>query len=441
MGLGRSGRAAAEALAGLGAHVCVYDARADEEKRLWASRLGVGISFGERPESVKGFDIVVVSPGVPPDKDFIREAREDGAEVTGELELAYRCGRGKYIAITGTNGKTTTTSLTGEIFRAAGLKTEVAGNIGVAVVGRAMEADDDTYLITECSSFQLETTDKFKPRISAILNITPDHLDRHRTMENYALAKAKIFANQSADEYFVYNEDDELTRRVAETCRAVKVPFSRKKELSFGAFVKDGNIVVRDSGSAGGADIAICGADGIKMPGLHNLENALAAAAIAYFSGIDAHVIGDTLRSFSGVAHRIEDCGVRAGVRYINDSKGTNPDAAVRAVLSFENIILIAGGYDKGARYDELIESFYGRVKALVLMGATAGKIRSAAEKAGFSDIYMAGTMKEAVETASRLSRPGDTVLLSPACASWDMYDNFEDRGDDFKKCVNALEL
>jgi UDP-N-acetylmuramoylalanine--D-glutamate ligase len=436
IGLGRSGKAAAEALVNMGAEVDVYDGNEDFEKREWAKNIGAEASFGERPVNVKGYDLLVLSPGVPTDKEFIKEAEADGAEVIGELELAYRYGNGKYIAITGTNGKTTTTTLVGEIFKAAGKPTEVVGNIGVAVMTKAMDADESTYMVTECSSFQLDTTVNFEPQISALLNITPDHLDRHKTMENYALAKAKVFANQNSDEYLVYNDDDEIVKELVKNCNAKLIPFSRKRELDCsGAYIKSGNIVVRDRKFI----FVVCRADALKIPGLHNLENALAAAAIAYYSGIEIDVITKVLKTFKGVPHRIEDCGNVNGVKYINDSKGTNPDAAIKAVISFNNIVLIAGGYDKGASFDEFVSGFDGRVKELVLLGATAPKIKEAAEKAGFTNIHMVKDMKEAVKLSSELAVPGDTVLLSPACASWDMYKKFEDRGDDFRNCVKEL--
>ena len=436
IGLGRSGKAGAEALVKMGAEVDVYDGNEDIEKVEWAASIGAEASFGERPANVKGYDMLVLSPGVPKDRDYVLEAEADGAEIIGELELAYRYGNGSYYAITGTNGKTTTTTLVGEIFKAAGLPTEVVGNIGVAVMTRAMDVSPETCMITECSSFQLDTTKEFKPVISALLNVTPDHLDRHKTMENYAHAKARVFANQGPDEYFVYNDDDELVKSLTKECRARLIPFSSRRELTTsGAYVKGGDIVVRDRKFI----FVICRADALKIPGQHNLENALAAAAIAYFAGIKIDVIAHVLKTFKGVEHRIEDCGTVNGVKYINDSKGTNPDAAIKAVLSFRNIILIAGGYDKGASFDEFIAGFDGRVKSLVLMGVTAPKIREAAEKAGFKDIHMVKDMKEAVKTSTELASEGDTVLLSPACASWDMYKKFEDRGDDFRNCVKAL--
>lgn len=435
IGLGRSGTAAAETLIRAGAKVDVYDAKGDDEKKAWADSIGAGACFGERPENVGSYDLMVLSPGVPTEKDFVKEARDKGVEVIGELELAYRTGRGIYIAITGTNGKTTTTTLVGEIFRRAGAKTEVVGNIGKAVTGVAMDVDDDTYMITECSSFQLETTNTFRPAVSAILNITPDHLDRHKTMEDYMLAKAKVFDNQADDEFFVYNDDDELCKKASMMCRAIPVPFSRQHELDFGAYVKDGRIVIAD----GVGIVDICGADELKIPGLHNLENALAAAAIAYFGGVGAGPIGDELRSFKGVEHRIEDCGTVNGVKYINDSKGTNPDAAIKAVQAFHDIILIAGGYDKGAEFDEFIGGFEGRVKAMITLGVTAPKIEAAAEKAGFKAVYRVEDMAGAVQKAASIAVEGDTVLLSPACASWDMYTSYEVRGRDFKARVEEL--
>ena len=435
VGLGRSGRAAAELLHGMGAGVELYDAKSSEGGIALAEELQVPVSFGERPERVTGMDMVVMSPGVPVEQSFVKEAAADGAEIIGELELAYRYGHGNYVAITGTNGKTTTTTLVGEIFREAGRDACLAGNIGIPVASQAAEAGEDTWLITECSSFQLETIRDFRPKVSAILNVTPDHLDRHGTMENYAAAKARVYMNQTPDDYFVYNIEDDIVRNLAEQCPARRVPFSRVRELDQGAYVLDGDIVIRDQEGIH----RVCGASELRIPGPHNLENALAAAAMSYFAGISPEDIARTLRSFRGVAHRIEDCGTVNGVRYINDSKGTNPDAAIKAVLSFEDIILIAGGYDKGASYDEFIGAFEGRVKTLILMGVTAPKIRAAAEKAGFTDIIDVTDMKEAVEKAAEIAVAGDTVLLSPACASWGMYPNFEVRGDDFRDCVHAL--
>lgn len=443
IGMGRSGIAATKALLERGAAVAVQDSKTkdqmDPEFAAYLEANKVEEYLGSVPEDMSGFDILVLSPGVPPGLGFIREAAESGAEIIGELELAYRLGSGKYIAITGTNGKTTTTTLVGEIYKASGRETHVAGNIGVAVISKAMEASENSWLVTETSSFQMETIDRFHPVMSAILNLTPDHLDRHGSMENYGRAKAAVFKNQTEDEYCVLNYDDKACFALAERegCNATVVPFSRKEELAFGAFVQDGKIVIKDQD---GAVVTICGADELRIPGSHNLENALAAAAIAYFGGIGKDVIAEVFRTFEGVEHRVEACGEIHGVRFVNDSKGTNPDAAIKAIEAMkESIILIAGGYDKGSTYDALIGAFGDSVKTLILMGATAPKIRAAAEEAGFTDIIVADDMEDCVAKAFGTAEPGDTVLLSPACASWDMYDNFEQRGDHFKSCVRSL--
>ena len=435
VGLGKSGRAAADMLYACGARTDLYDAAKSEAAIKLAETGDARISFGDRPSNVKGYDLLVLSPGVPPEKDFVKEAAEDGAEIIGELELAYRYGRGKYIAITGTNGKTTTTTLTYEIYKEGGFHAELAGNIGIPVASRAMYSFDDTYLITECSSFQLETIKDFRPSVSAILNITPDHLDRHKTMENYMAAKARIFENQTSEDYFVYNADDEKTAALVERCPAKPFPFSSSKQMKEGAFVKDGNVVI----CSGGEETVICGIGEIPIPGEHNLQNVLAASAMAYCSGVAPEKIASAIRKFKGVEHRMEDCGTINGVRYVNDSKGTNPDASSKAVCSYENVILIAGGYDKKSSFDEFTSLFKDRVKALILIGVTAPQIRESAEKNGFTQIYDAAGMKEAVSLSAELAEPGDTVLLSPACASWDMYPNFEVRGRDFKNYVNEL--
>ena len=440
IGMGKSGIAAAEALLAAGHTVTVYDKknREDLPSGLAASLEGKGAipCFGHDPEAPEQFDQVIMSPGVPVELPFVQAAKAGGAEIIGELELAYRMGKGNYAAITGTNGKTTTTALTGEIFKAAGRKTEVVGNIGVAVVTKALEADEDTWLVTECSSFQLDTTETFRPHVSALLNLTPDHLDRHKTFQNYADAKGKIFASQTAEDYFVVNADDAPSMEQAAKCKATVVPFSRKQELDFGCFVQDGNVVIRTKNETA----IICEAKDIYIPGNHNLENALAASAVAYFAGIEPAVIAETLKTFRGVEHRMEYAGSVKGVRFVNDSKGTNPDAAIKALEAIKGgILLIAGGYDKGSTYEEFIAAFGGKVKALLLMGKTAPKIKETAEKAGFSPIYMLKDMEECTRTALELAEEGDTVLLSPACASWDMYSCFEERGEDFKNRAKAL--
>ncbi|MDR0852380.1 MAG: UDP-N-acetylmuramoyl-L-alanine--D-glutamate ligase [Clostridiales Family XIII bacterium] len=442
VGMGRSGKAALNVMSMADAEISVYDARDVEwdEPALQQkiADLGVTTFFNGIPVPDRAWDFVILSPGVNPAQAFIDKALSHGATLTGDLELAYELGSGKFIGITGTNGKTTTTTLTGEIFKNAGVDSIVTGNIGKPTVTAALSARADTVLITEISSFQLETARTFRPKISAMLNLTPDHLDRHGTMENYAAAKAKIFENQEADDVFVYNFDDKAVHAMAESCSAELFPFSRKEQLAKGAFVRDGRIVL----SGGGADavIDLIAADALRIPGMHNLENALAAAAIAYKAGIDPAVIAQTLKAFRGVAHRMELCGHIDDVRYVNDSKGTNPDAAIKALEAVDtDIVLIAGGYDKHTDFREFINAFDGKVKHLILLGETAKQIRDAAESVGFTEISDCGDLSECVILAHEIASPGDTVLLSPACASWDMYANFEERGEHFKQCVADL--
>lgn len=444
VGMGRSGIAAVKALVNAGAVVSVQDSKErdgmDQDFLEYLADNQVKEYFGCKPDDMKNFDMLVLSPGVPPTLDFVQEAAGAGAEIIGELELAYRMGNGRYVAITGTNGKTTTTTLVGEIYKEANIRSYVVGNIGVAVISKAMAAEKDSWLVTEVSSYQLETVHEFHPVVSAILNLTEDHMNRHKTMENYGRAKAAVFKNQTEGEYCILNYDDKLCFSLAEKygCKATVVPFSRLGELDFGAFIKEGYIIIRDQD---GSEITICRAEELQIPGTHNLENALAAAAIAYFGGISPEVIGKTLREFKGVEHRIENCGEVSGVRFVNDSKGTNPDAAIKAIEAMkENIILIAGGYDKGSTYETFVDAFEGRVKALILMGVTAPKIKATAEAAGFTNITMCENMEECVNSAYEQAQPGDVVLLSPACASWGMYLNYEIRGEHFKECVRKLD-
>jgi UDP-N-acetylmuramoylalanine--D-glutamate ligase len=441
VGMGRSGKAALEALSGTGAKLSAQDSQdashMDEEFLEFLREGHVATYFGSTPDDMSVFDMLVLSPGVPPQLDFIREAASEGAEIIGELELAYRMTDAHFAAITGTNGKTTTTTLAGEIFKAAGRKTSVVGNIGNPVVTEAVSADSDSWMVTEVSSFQLETTRDFRPEVSAILNLTPDHLNRHKTMKAYGDAKARIAVNQSPEEYLIINRDDEAAMELARQSRATVVPFSRKAALEAGAFLQGRDIVIKDFG---GTIHHICSRDDLRIIGDHNVENVLAAAALCYYAGIDEDVIGNAVRAFPGVEHRIEFCGTRDGVDYYNDSKGTNVDAAVIALKALENnIILIAGGDGKAQDFTDLAAHLDGAVTALVLLGRDAPLIEEAARKAGFTDIFTCGSMEECVRKASELARSGDKVLLSPACASWDMYPNYEVRGRHFKDCVRDI--
>ncbi|MBE5035791.1 UDP-N-acetylmuramoyl-L-alanine--D-glutamate ligase [Gallibacter intestinalis] len=442
VGLGRSGRASIEALAGKVKRLALQDSKeerdiSDEDMKFLKDK-GVECHFAHVPEDVIDFDMLVLSPGVPPAVAFVQEAKNAGAEIIGELELAYRCGSGHFIAITGTNGKTTTTTLVGEILANAGRDTRVVGNIGNPVVTEALNSTEDTWMVTETSSFQLETIKDFKPQVSAILNLTPDHMDRHKTMENYGKAKARIMENQSEGDYVVINFDDKQSLALISGTKAKVVPFSRLEPLKFGAFVKDDRIVVINEEEN---LVDICGKDELLIPGSHNLENALAAVAMAYFAGVSVEIIAKTLREFGGVEHRLEPSGEINGVKFVNDSKGTNTDAAIKAIEAVDGpIVLIAGGYDKNADYGDFIDSFGDKVKQVVMMGATAGKIKAAAEKKGYQNTIIVKDMEACVREAFRVAEPGDTVLLSPACASWDMYNSFEERGRDFKECVNKLK-
>ena len=441
VGLGKSGKAAARALNNAGAKVTVQDSatadKLDTQFLQYMKNEGIQSFLGSIPEDMTAYDMLVLSPGVPPSQKHIETAREAGIEIIGELELAYRLGEGNFIAITGTNGKTTTTTLVGEIFKASGRNTAVAGNIGSPVVTEAVDSTEDDWLVTEVSSFQLETAICFRPVVSAILNLTPDHLNRHGTMEAYGAAKARVAANQTEEDYMIVNLDDEKALALSKDTKAKVVPFSRKQKLEFGAYLDGSKIIVKD---VDGTEHFICYRKDLKIIGDHNVENVLAAAAIAYFAGIDVEVISSSIKEFPGVEHRIEYCGSVDGVEYYNDSKGTNVDAAVIAIKALgEGIILIAGGDGKSQDFVPLAEHFSGAVDALVLLGRDAPVIEEAARKTGFTNIYNCKDMPECVRKSAEIARPGEKVLLSPACASWDMYANFEQRGKHFKQCVKEL--
>lgn len=440
-GMGKSGVAVMDALLQLKSEIYPYDSK--EESQIskdivdLAAQHHLTTFFGREPEDLSYFDLLVLSPGIPLNIPLVKRAMEAEIEVIGELELAYRLSSGIFIGITGTNGKTTTTALVGEMFNNAEKASYVVGNIGVAAISKALEATKETYMITEVSSFQLETISQFKPAVSAVLNITQDHLNRHKTMENYAKAKAKIYQNQNKNDYFIVNYDNKNALELQKECPATVVPFSRKKTLDFGCFVKNNHIVIRDEA---GNTVNICPVDEVALPGPHNLENALAATTIAFFTGVSQQVIEKTLKSFIGVEHRIEYVDTINGIRFINDSKATNPDSAIKAVEAMEtDTILIAGGMDKGSEFAELINTFNGKIKAMVVLGETANKIKKTAEENGFNDTIIKENLEESVLQAFEIAETGDTILLSPACASWDMYPNYEIRGQHFKDCVLGL--
>jgi UDP-N-acetylmuramoylalanine--D-glutamate ligase len=436
-GFGRSGRAALRALDGIAGRIAVYDAK-EPGRGEPSAEYYFG---GSVPPKQERFDYVVLSPGVPPQIPAVANATSAGAQLTGDLELAYHLEKGRYVAITGTNGKTTTTALTGEIWRAAGIASEVTGNIGTPVIESALEAPDGCEFITEVSSFQLETIGEFRPYIAAFLNLTPDHLDRYGRMEAYGAAKARIFMNQKSSDFLVLNADDAGVMAIAERAYAEgfesrKVLFSRRGRVENGAFAEDGRIYLARNGAAR----FLLDAAELIIPGSHNLENALSAAAMAACAEIPDEVIVAALRSFKGVAHRMELIDIICEVRFVNDSKGTNTDASQKAIDAVDGaIILIAGGYDKQADFSEFIRGFGSKVKHLILLGETAERFADTAKREGFTDYTIVADMDEAVERAQGLAKPGYTVLLSPASASWDQYDNFEQRGDHFRALVQKL--
>ncbi|HEX3032175.1 MAG TPA: UDP-N-acetylmuramoyl-L-alanine--D-glutamate ligase [Bacillota bacterium] len=438
VGMARSGVAAARFLQEKGALVTITDAKNREAVEPLATQLeeqGIWLALGSYPE-ISGFQLVVTSPGVPLTVPPIQAAYQAKVPVIGEIELAYRFAKAPLVAITGTNGKTTTTTLIGEMFRTSGTRVCVAGNIGLPLVQEIENCPQDSVVVVEVSSFQLETIDTFRPKASLLLNITPDHLDRHGTLENYAGAKARIMENQQATDFTVLNYDDSLVAAMAPETKGQVIFFSRTHTLTKGVFVRDDQVVIAD----GSVEIPVLPAAQIRIPGAHNLENALGAVAVGWAMGLSPEVMAATLKEFPGVAHRLEFVGEVAGVRYINDSKGTNPDASIKALEAYrEPIVLIAGGYDKGSDFTEFAEKMVGRVRSLVVVGQVAEKVAQAAAKVGITDIVRAQTFPQTVELAARKARPGDIVLLSPACASWGMFNNFEERGDLFRQLVKAL--
>ena len=399
----------------------------------------LGTLEGDRKgELLDKLSLVVMSPGVPTDLPIVNEMREKGLPIWGEIELAYVFGKGDVLAITGTNGKTTTTSLLGEIMKNYAQSSFVVGNIGNPYTSIALQTREDSVIVAEMSSFQLETIQTFRPRVSAILNITPDHLNRHHTMEAYIEAKENIAKNQTPEDICVLNYEDEETRKMADEFQASVLFFSSKHKLEQGIYLDGEDIVYKPEKEKEGT--VICKTGELQILGVHNYENVMAAVAMAAAYGVDLDVIRKSVLAFKGVEHRIEYVAEKNGVVYYNDSKGTNPDAAIKGIQAMNRpTVLIGGGYDKDSAYDEWIDSFDGKVKKLVLLGATRDKIAETARAHGFEEIVMADTFEEAFAKCVENAKPGDAVLLSPACASWGMFKNYEERGDKFKELVNNL--
>ena len=445
VGTGKSGIAATQLLVKTGKRPVLFDSNAELDKDEILGKLSlsedekkqVEIVLGDlTEEEKKALSGVVLSPGVPTDTEFVNDLRDRGLPISGEIELAFEQEKGAVLAITGTNGKTTTTTLLGEIMKATGRKTFVVGNIGNPYTLEAEETDADSVTVAEISSFQLETIHTFRPRVSAILNITPDHLNRHHTMENYVKAKQDITMNQTKEDYCVLNAEDPYTDAFLKTCPATVILFSSQRELADGYFYADECIYK----AVQGKKQKLMNIHEMRLLGMHNVENVMAAIAMADAYGVDMEVILGVVRDFKAVEHRIEYVKTVRGVDYYNDSKGTNPDAAIKGIGAMvKPTYLIGGGYDKQSEYDEWIESFGGKVRKLVLLGQTREKIADCAQKHGFTDYIFVDDLQQAVDYCAEHAKEGEAVLLSPACASWGMFPNYEVRGKMFKDMVNAL--
>lgn len=442
-GTGKSGINAGKLLLEKGAEIVFYDDNVSLDitklLSLFEDAERISVVLGEVNEKIlSNIDLMVISPGVPVDSDVANAVRDARIPIWSEIELAYHAGAGHLAAITGTNGKTTTTSLVGEIFAAYTDNSFTVGNIGIPYTEVALQMNEDSYTVAEVSSFQLETIVDFRPHVSAVLNVTPDHLNRHYTMENYASVKLDVCKNQKEEDYLILNYDDELTRAMAKDKRvkARVVFFSRLHNLEEGICLQDDAIVIRENGT----ETKVIDTKDLILLGGHNLENYMAGIGVAHYMGIPMEIIVSDVKTFKGVAHRIEFVKEVNGVAYYNDSKGTNPDAAIKGIQAMNRkTLLIGGGYDKGVAFDDWIKAFDGKVKKLVLLGQTAHMIADTAAKYGFTEVAFAEDLKQAVELCFEAAEPGDAVLLSPACASWGMFDNYEQRGDMFKEFVNEL--
>ena len=441
-GLGKSGIGAAKLLYEAGAQPVLFDENVKLDVAGLREKTGFGdgltVVLGEVPGALLGeLSLAVLSPGIPADAPFVEALRAAGILIWGEVELAWHFGKGSVLAITGTNGKTTTTTLLGEIMKAYQESVFVVGNIGTPYTQEAPKMREDSVTVAEISSFQLETAVAFHPHISAILNITPDHLNRHHTMENYAAVKQSIAKNQTKEDFCVLNYTDARLRKFAKSVAARVIWFSSGAKPERGYYL-DKEVICRDMGD--GREELLHVRD-MNLLGVHNYENVMAAIAMASTYGVPTETILSVVKSFRAVEHRIEYVATKRGVVYYNDSKGTNPDAAIQAIRAMRwPTVLIGGGYDKGSAYDEWIEAFDGKVKLLVLIGQTREAIADCARKHGMEAVVLADSFEEAMELCVGNAQPGDAVLLSPACASWGMFPNYEVRGQMFKEYVNGIE-
>lgn len=441
IGSGLSGISAAELLVRANEMPVLFDSNeklsAEEIGKKLSGDTTVEIYTGSLPSEVsEQIETLVLSPGVAIDSAFVNEFRKRGVKISGEIELAYTYEKGRLLAVTGTNGKTTTTALLGAIMQDYFQTVFVVGNIGNPYTRTVLDTMEQSVTVAEISSFQLETIERFHPRVSAILNITPDHLNRHHTMEQYIIEKEKIAGNQTKEDTVVLNYEDAVTREFGAITSARPVYFSSARRLEEGFYLSGDMICMRRSNE----ETRLLSVSELQIIGRHNVENAMAAIAMADAFGVPLASIVASVKRFKAVAHRIEFVAQKDGVVYYNDSKGTNVDAAIKGIQAMtRKTCLIGGGYDKDADYDEWIEAFDGKVKKLVLIGATAEKIAACANKHGFLDYVFASGMEEAVRICAENAKSGDAVLLSPACASWGMFENYEQRGDLFKELVKKL--
>ena len=440
-GSGKSGIGAADLLKKVGAEVTIYDGndKLKEEDVLnkLENKEDVKVILGELEDSViNEVDLMVLSPGIAIDAPFVLKVKEAGVPIWGEVELAYVIGKGKLAAITGTNGKTTTTALVGEIMANYYDKVDVVGNIGNPYTTTAFDSTDDTVTVAEISSFQLETIHTFRPDVSAVLNITPDHLNRHYTMECYTDVKMSIAKNQDNNQPIILNYEDPILREYSSKLTNKIIWFSSKQKVNPGVYLDGKNIMYTD----GEKETFVTTTEDTTLVGIHNVENIMAAIAISINMDVPVDIIRETIRKFKAVPHRIEYVETINDVIYYNDSKGTNTDASIKAIEAMSRpTILIAGGYDKKVSFDDWAEAFGDKVKCLVLLGQTADQIAETVKKHGFTNIIFTESLKEAVDECAKNANPGDAVLLSPACASWGMFDNYEQRGDMFKEYVRAM--
>lgn len=443
-GSGISGIGAAKLLLQAGKNVVLYDGNEKLDAEALKEKIGVegnlSVVLGEMTETLASkAEYCVISPGISLEVPFVSVLRQANVPIWSEIELAYHYGKGKIAAITGTNGKTTTTALTGQIMEAyyGKERTFVVGNIGIPYTEKALQMSEDSVVAAEISSFQLETAITFHPQVSAILNITPDHLNRHKTMECYISVKESITKNQTKEDVVVLNYEDSVLREFGLKQAVPRVIFfSSQRKLEEGLYLENHQIFWNKDGET----IFIGNTEDFHLVGQCNYENIMAAAAITASMGVPMEVIRRVICEFTAVEHRIEYTATKGGVKYYNDSKGTNPDAAIQGIKAMTTqTVLIGGGYDKGSEYDEWIEAFDGKIKKLILMGQTGEQIAACAKKHGFENISFVESMEQAVEEAAKTAKSGEAVLLSPACASWGMFKNYEERGRIFKELVRKL--